>query len=255
MQRLDATGRELAVDGAFNVRDVGGLRARDGRLVARGMVYRAGDLGRLSRAGAERLRELGVLTVVDLRRDPEIQRHGRYPFEEHGIVYRHLPLLDTGAIEPEARHDQVPPDVLDRLYRRLAGEGGQNLGQVLRWLAEPAGLPAVVHCVAGKDRTGTVIAVLLGLLDVLDEETAADYALSAPALAAYRAWAGEHDAGATDWLSRVPPVLLQSDPAAMTAFLSWLRERHGSVAAFASSIGVPADVQDRLRTQLLTGVR
>jgi len=255
MQELDTTGRELTIDGAFNLRDLGGLRTRDGRLVASGMVYRAGDLGRLSRAGAERLRALGLATVVDLRRASEIERHGRYPFEDHGIAYRHLPMLDTGATEPEALPAEVPPDVLDRLYRRLADEGGRNLGRVLRWLAEPGALPALVHCVAGKDRTGTVMAVLLGLLDVVDEEIAADYALSAPALAAYRGWAGEHDGAAAEWLAGVPPVLLTSDPAAMLAFLGWLRERHGSVAAFATSIGVSPDVQDSLRDRLLTGVR
>ena len=90
MQELDTTGRELAIDGAFNLRDLGGLRTRDGRQVARGMVYRAGDLGRLSRVGAERLRGLGLATVVDLRRDPEIERHGRYPFEEHEIGRAHV---------------------------------------------------------------------------------------------------------------------------------------------------------------------
>src|SRR5438876_4191 len=81
-------------------------------------------------------------------------------------------------------------------------------------------LPAVVHCVAGKDRTGTVIALLLALLDVGDEEIAADYALSAPALAAY----GGGDDRAAAWLAQVPPVLLGADPAAMPAFLAWLRE-------------------------------
>jgi protein-tyrosine phosphatase len=252
MQRTDASGRELAIDGAFNVRELGGLRTAGGGRVARGLVYRTGDLGGLSRAGAERLRALGVATVIDLRRTTEIERHGRYPFEELGIVYRNLPLLDTPAAEPETRPAELPPDILDRLYRRIADEGGENVGQVLRWFAEPGGLPAVVHCVAGKDRTGTVVAVLLGLLDVADEEITADYALSAPALVAHRAWAGEHDGTAAAWLDRVPPVLLQSDPAAMAAFLAWLRERHGSIAAYAASIGVPPAVQDRLRARLLS---
>jgi hypothetical protein len=87
---------------------------------------------------------------------------------------------------------------------------------------------------------------------VADEEITADYALSAPALVAYRAWAGEHDGTAAAWLDQVPPVLLQSDPAAMVAFLAWLRERHGSIAAYAASIGVPPAVQDRLRARLLS---
>src|SRR5690348_12667873 len=144
MRQADATGRELTIDGAFNVRDLGGLRTRSGGAVRRGMVYRAGDLGRLTEEGAGQLRALGLATVIDLRRGPEIERHGRFPFVAHGIAYRNLPLLDTSAAEPETRPADLPPDILDQLYRRIATEGGGNLAQVLRWLAEPGGLPALV---------------------------------------------------------------------------------------------------------------
>jgi protein-tyrosine phosphatase len=248
MQQADATGRALTIDGAFNVRDLGGLTTHGGGTVAPGLVYRSGDLGKLSREGAERLRALGLATVVDLRRAAEIERHGRYPFEEHGIVYRHRTLLDTPAAEPERRPAELPPDILDLLYRRIATEGGHNLGQVLRWLVEPGGLPAVIHCVAGKDRTGTVVAVLLALLDVPDEAIAADYALSAQALQAF----AERDGESAAWLAGVPPVLLQSDPSAMGSFLEWLRDRHGSIAAYARSIGLEQDVLEALRTRLVS---
>jgi protein-tyrosine phosphatase len=252
MRRADATGRGLAIDGAFNVRDLGGLETRDGAAVRRGLVYRSGDLGRLTPAGGALLRALGVATVVDLRRATEVERHGRFAFERHGIAYRHLTLLDSSAAEPEALPAEVPPDILDQLYRRLAGEGGPNVGRVLTWLGQPGALPAVVHCVAGKDRTGMVIAVLLALLDVPDEEIASDYALSGAGLASYRARADEHDPGIAAWLDTVPPPLLTAEPAAMVAFLGWLRERHGSVSAYACSIGVAAATVGGLRDRLLT---
>jgi protein-tyrosine phosphatase len=247
-----ATGRELTIGGAFNVRDIGGLRTRGGAFVRRGLVYRSGDLGRLTAAGAEDLRAAGVLTVVDLRRDPEIEQHGRYPFERHGIAYRHRPLLDWSSTGGQEQPAELPPDILDLAYRRMADEGGTNVGLVLTWMSEADTLPALVHCVAGKDRTGLVIAMLLALLDVPDDEIVADYALSAAALAAHRVWADANDAPAAAWMTLVPPVLMRSDPEAMRSFLAWLRERHGSVEGYAGSIGVGSETVAALRARLLS---
>jgi protein-tyrosine phosphatase len=252
MQEADAAPRVLTVDGAFNVRDLGGLSTGAGTVVRRGLVYRSGDLGRLTPAGADQLRGLGLVTVIDLRTTAEVERRGRFPFEGHGIAYRHRPLLDLSATEPEAQLADLPPDVLDRLYRHLAEEGSGNLAVVLTWLAEEPTLPALVHCVAGKDRTGTVIAVLLALLGVPDEDIAADYALSEAGLAAFRRWADEHDADVTTWLTRVPPQLLEARPEAMLDFLSWLRERHGSIEGYAKSIGVGDETLAALKLRLLS---
>lgn len=250
--QTDAAGRALTIGGTFNVRDIGGLPTRGGGMVRRGLVYRSGDLGRLTAAGAEDLRTAGVVTVVDLRRGPEIELHGRYPFERHGIEYRHRPLLDWSTTGGPERPAEVPPDILDQAYRRMADEGGVNVGRVLTWISEAGTLPALVHCVAGKDRTGLVIAVLLALLDVPDDEIAADYALSAAALAAHRDWAAANDADAAAWMALVPAPLMESDPAAMRSFLDWLRERHGSVAAYAGTIGVGRDTVAALRARLVS---
>ena len=67
MQQANTTPRELAVDGAFNVRDLGGLPAAGGTMVRPGLVYRSGDLGRLTTAGADQLRAVGIATIIDLR--------------------------------------------------------------------------------------------------------------------------------------------------------------------------------------------
>lgn len=251
MQQANTTRRELAIDGAYNVRDLGGLPADAGRVVRRGQVYRSGDLGRLTDAGADQLRALGVATIIDLRTTAEVERRGRFAFEDRGIAYRHRPLLDLSATEPEAQLADLPPDVLDQLYRHLAQQGAANLALVLTWLAEEPTRPALVHCVAGKDRTGLVAAVLLGLLGVQDEDIAADYALSEAALAAFRRRAEEQDPDVAAWLSRVPPQLLESRPESMLDLLAWLREHHGSIEGYADSIGVSAATIAALRVRLL----
>jgi protein-tyrosine phosphatase len=252
MSQACETGREVAVGGAFNFRDVGGLPAGPGTAVGRGQLYRSGDLGRLTEAGAEHLNALGVATIIDLRTTGEVERRGRHPFERLGIAYRHLPLLDSGAAEPEALPADLPPDILLRLSQRIAGEGGPNVGRVLAELGREVELPAVVHCVAGKDRTGLVIGVLLSLLGVSDDDIAADYALSEAGLQAMRRWADRHDPALAAWLARLPAELLEANPATMVQILTWLRTEHGSIEGFAQSNGAGPDTVGALRSRLLT---
>jgi protein tyrosine/serine phosphatase len=251
MQQANTTRRELTIDGAYNVRDLGGLPAAAGGIVRRGQVYRSGDLARLTAAGADQLRGLGVTTIIDLRTIAEVERRGRFAFEDHGFAYRHRPLLDLSATEPEAQLADLPADVLDQLYRHLAQQGAANLALVLAWLAEDPTRPALVHCVAGKDRTGLVAAVVLGLLGVTDEDIAADYALSAAALVALRRRAEEQDGDVAAWMSRVPAQLLEARPESMLDLLAWLRERHGSIEGYVESIGVSEATVDALRLRLL----
>jgi len=87
---------------------------------------------------------------------------------------------------------------------------------------------------------------------VPDEDIAADYALSEGGLAAYREWASEHAPEVAAWMARVPPQLLQAPPKAMLDLLSWLRAQHGSIEAYAESIGVSAAAREALRARLLT---
>ena len=106
----------------------------------------------------------------------------------------------------------------------------------------------VVHCAAGKDRTGVVCAVALSLLGVSDDDIAADYALSTQASEQLTAWMRQtypdRDA--------LPQTFLESPVEAMLLFLAELRELHGSVERYALDAGVSAAQINALRTHLLT---
>jgi protein-tyrosine phosphatase len=248
MRQADATRRQIDVDGTFNVRDLGGLRTRRGDIVRPGLLYRAGDLGRLTPEGARRLRDLGVVSVLDLRTTAEVERHGRFPFERYGIAHLHVPLRESRSVEPEAVPPDVPPDVLLSISQQIADEGAAPIVRVLTLLAGEQPLPAVLHCVAGKDRTGVVVGLLLALLEVPDQDIADDYALSEAGLAQLGRWA-EQDAWTAAWFARIPKPVLEAKPATMLTFLEWVRERHGSVEGFAGGAG--AGVVEGLRTRLL----
>jgi len=230
------------LDGVFNFRDIGGYAGHDGRTVRWRQVFRSDSVHRISPG---ELSSLGVRTVIDLRRPREVSRDGRvvdYP----GLSYRHIhpEHPEWAAAGPDEPVDRF---IADR-YRELAELGTAGIGAALKVIADPAAGPVVVHCVAGKDRTGVVCALTLSLLGVADDDVAADYALSTAASERFSAWLRTSLPDA-----EVPPTPFMASPvAAMLLFLTELRERHGSIEGYAKHAGLTTDDLTALRAHLLT---
>jgi protein tyrosine/serine phosphatase len=110
--------------------------------------------------------------------------------------------------------------------------------------------PVIVHCAAGKDRTGVLIAVLLGLLGVPDETIVADYALSAQAMTALRRKLIERHPEGEEVITRANE-LFSAAPSNITNLLEVLRERYGSITAYGEAAGIGPDVVASLRDVLL----
>jgi protein-tyrosine phosphatase len=111
--------------------------------------------------------------------------------------------------------------------------------------------PVLFHCAAGKDRTGVVAAVVLGLLGVTPEVIADDYHVSASAMAAFVDWITLEFPEALDAMTSQPPEYLEAPADAMLAFLAEVDHRHGSMEGLARSLGVTDAVIERLRRTLL----
>jgi protein-tyrosine phosphatase len=232
----------------FNLRDVGGYTGQGGRTVRWRRLLRSDSLHRLDVVEPEFVK-LGVRTVIDLRREHEIATFGRVP-EFDGLVYHH--------IAPEhAEWDAVPLDpdgdnarwLADR-YLDLAHAGAHGLAAVLAVIAEPDAAPVVVHCAAGKDRTGVVCALTLATLGVSDEDIAEDYALSTAASTRFTAWLKEARPHAED----LPQQMVTSPAGAMLLFLADLRAEHGSIEGYLTNAGVRPAVLTALRENLLEPV-
>jgi protein tyrosine/serine phosphatase len=232
----------------FNFRDVGGHLGAEGRSVRWGRLFRSDTLSRLTEIDREAFTGLGIRTVLDLRRAYEIARDGRVP-EWEGLVWHN--------IDPKHR-EWNPADYDERAgvarfladrYLDLAEEGPAGLAGALAVLADSANAPAVVHCVAGKDRTGVVIALALSLLGVSDHDIAADYALTQLSEAKFMAWLSETDPVAA---KRIPPMFYRlTPPEAMLMFLTELRARHGSIERYVTGAGLAREQIAALRGHLL----
>ncbi|ASW53952.1 tyrosine-protein phosphatase [Plantactinospora sp. KBS50] len=222
----------------------GGHTGLGGRSVRRGRLYRSDSLHRL-RADRETFLDLGIRTVIDLRRSDEVDRDGRVPAYD-GLVYRHLELAHRPWEETPYDGAGGLSDYLATRYLEMAETGAAGIAAALEVIADTDNAPAVVHCVAGKDRTGMVCALTLALLGVADADIAADYALSTAAGERYREWArGQSPDG------ELPPPFLASPAEAMAGFLTGLRARHGDVEGYVRSTGLPADRIAALRGHLL----
>ncbi|MBO1336333.1 tyrosine-protein phosphatase [Streptomyces sp. VRA16 Mangrove soil] len=186
---ITTDGRDLVWDGCFNVRDLGGLGA-----VRRGAVVRADHVGKLTADGWRALTAHGVRTVVDLR-NPDEYREDAAPRPD-GVTTVRVPLDGRDVPGADAFWDRwwgtwefgTPV-----YFRPFLTHFPERVAAVARAVAraEPGGV--VVHCAAGRDRTGIVALVLLSLAGVAPEEIAADYMLSGERVSAMNAALGRPD--------------------------------------------------------------
>ena len=239
--------RRLPWEGCLNARDLGGYPAAGGRQTRWGAVVRSDSPAALTEAGRAALAGYGVRAIVDLRLPDELARDPN-PFAEpgdHGIAYANVSFIDPAAAPPDGART-LAEDYLSML-QRFRGQVAEVVTAVAR--APEGGV--LVHCAAGKDRTGLVSALLLGLAGVPAETIAADYALTAECLRPRE----------QEWLESGPPeeraereaILARFAPTAevMLEVLRGLDERHGGVERYLLDAGVPRADLERLRQRLL----
>jgi protein-tyrosine phosphatase len=168
---MDAWGPadRIEIEGTFNVRDVGTLPVAGGGCVQSGLLYRGDSIDDITDAGERSARDLNLQTIIDLREPAE--RGNREPPMGVGARCLQIPIF-------RGRFNFRQYDGLAPLYAAVIARAGHEIAEAIAPLAEPRALPALVHCTAGKDRTGLVVGLLLSALGVPDAEVAANYALT-----------------------------------------------------------------------------
>jgi protein-tyrosine phosphatase len=272
------TDRWLHLDGTTNTRDLGGLPTVDGGVTAFSRVLRSDNLQTLSADDVRTLvEEVGLTEVVDLRTTAEILLEGRSPLRDvASVTHRHFTLLpergkrtDVFAVEEpdEDLRAGLPADWVESLLPRqvAAGDegeppavrsylgyltdGSENVLAALRSLAHGGPGAAVVHCAAGKDRTGVVCALALAVAGVEPEAIIADYAQTAEVIEALVAKLTSSPTYAEDMANRGIAV---HTPRAetMRRLLELLDERWGGPIGWLEANGFDADEQAALRARL-----
>ena len=242
--------RHLAIEGTYNVRDLGGYETADGRQTQWRRVLRADSLSGLPDASRRELVDLGLRTVIDLRRGSELEAAPSVLADSSGTSYHHLDMIGEDPLEGPALPVEGPARTAGSycLWLDLRQDA---VRQILGVLAAPGALPALYNCAAGKDRTGVISALLLSLAGVPDEVINADYALSArfrlPAHLKYLASIGESSEGYT-W-ENYRDEFVSEEVMALT--LQHLHDKYGGPEAYLRTIGLKPDELDSLRAGLL----
>ena len=162
-----------------NFRDLGGHATPTGT-VRSGRVFRSDSLAHCNADDVEHLVEaLGIRTVIDLRRDLEVERSPVEALQAAGVRVEHRSLIDPAV--PAISGPDVETTLTERYVSILESSGTQFVS-VVRLIADDANHPLVFQCAAGKDRTGLVAALVLETLGVDDETIVADYAKTAAAM-------------------------------------------------------------------------
>ncbi len=180
LRRTSARRIRIELEGPINFRDLGGPPALGGT-VRHGVAYRADGLHTMTLADLETVfGRLAVTTVIDLRTQDERVDPGLGLLADSSVTNHHVPILDqTSSVWAGGTVR------LADLYRSMLGESADRFARAVHLIARADG-PVVFHCAAGKDRTGLVAALVLGLLGVDDRDICDDYAATGEVAAQLR---------------------------------------------------------------------
>jgi protein-tyrosine phosphatase len=176
----DLPSRHLNLQGASNFRDLGGYVTRDGRGLRWRRMFRSNHLGHLTSADIDIVRGLGVKSAFDFR---GIEERGDAACGLQEIVVHSLPIEPTvvAALRAElvagSLSAPVARDIMRESYRNYVRHNTHSFRALFSRLVEDHA-PLVIHCTAGKDRTGFACALILHALDVPDDVIAEDYLLT-----------------------------------------------------------------------------
>ncbi|OGO31296.1 MAG: hypothetical protein A2Z29_08840, partial [Chloroflexi bacterium RBG_16_56_11] len=174
--------REIIFESIHNIRDLGGFGTGDGHTVARGRLFRSGDLRQMTPDDLNKLRErIRLNSVIDLRSDFEIERQGIGRLAGAGFNYRNVSFIADGGNRAANEQRYRECTSMGEFYLQLVRQKqfGGRIVEALDIISRRENHPLIFHCAVGKDRTGILAAILLSVLGVADKDIIDDYCLSA----------------------------------------------------------------------------
>ena len=251
----------VELDGASNVRDVAGLPAMTGTTRPH-ILLRSDALDALTASDVSRLvDDIGLRHVVDLRASRERAERGRGLLGGAGLTYSECAVVEDADLERRRASRALavaagddPESIMAVGYRELLDRGRWAFKDVLLRLVDEDGVPALVHCAAGKDRTGVLIALLLDAAGVDRAAIVADYVATnermAPIMTRLRS-STAYQAIADD----LPAFVLEARAGTMERFLEGLDATWGGAGGYFEAAGVSRSDLDAWRSLLVSPAR
>ena len=246
----DYSDRHYPFEGCFNFRDIGGYLNQDGMRVKKGLYFRTGRQDRMTEKDLAELSDLKISTQIDLRKPDEVLDQGKGPLETMGANYINI------AVIPEGGSDQLSKLVGDtgisgKRYLGYLEFGPTSWLRLFGILSNLENLPVVLHCTAGKDRTGVSTAFLLSVLGVNRDLIEADYLLTNLDTERQADFI-ESTVGYPDGYDRESMIAAAGVPKdAMKDFLDGVESKWGSAVEYLEKIGVTEEQMKMVRDNFL----
>ena len=231
--------RTIPTDNILNLRSLGGYATDDGHMTKFGTFYRSGWMKSASESDIEKITQLGIKTVVDLRSSFELEKVPNNLPKENGISYVHIDIL--GKLDPSEMEKTMKTAksdgqfILLDLYKYVLQNQQDSLKKLFTTLSDSISKGAVMfNCSAGKDRTGMTAMFLLSIARVGTLDIIADYEVSSTYIQ------GHYDS-----------EIMGSDPKNMIELLKYIGENYGSAVEYLKSIGVSESEIQTIRDNFL----
>ena len=229
--------RRIPLERGFNLRPLGGYAAMDGKSTKYGVFYRCGWLSGLTDGDKSKIKALDIRTVIDLRGASEVS-HMPSSFEgDKDIEIVHIDLLAD--LDPTAVYgvNTAAADFLPKLYEKIILDCGGKVRLFIETAAQRVSEGAVLfHCSAGKDRTGIMAMLLLGIAGVDKLDIIADYQVSATY---------------SSHMFSLAQAVMESPASHMEGIIALIDERFGGIVPYVKQLGVSEEQLDAIRVIFL----
>lgn len=232
----------MSVEGALNFRDAAVGPVRPGRLL------RSDTLQFLTPGDVEYLVDsIGLRTIIDLRLEYELQMEGRGLLGQTAVSHHHLPFtVDGTRVEGNATPILQENDPIVPHYLGYLASTPESVAGIFTVLAQDEAVPVVIHCAAGKDRTGVAVGLVLAVCGVDDAEIAREYAAGSDKVpAVFERLRGMDSYG--EAVMKIPAEARLTKEESMLRFLAEVRRLYGGVEDFLIANGVTHAHLERVR--------
>jgi len=240
--------RFIELEGALNVRDLGGYATQHGTQTAWGRAFRSDSLHNLTPADDAKLREVGIYTLIDLRRRDEIDNEPDVWMNQPDFRFHHIPIAEV-AVSSAIAVQTLNILNLEELYRSFLDIRQPQLKRIFETMAEASDRPVLFHCSAGKDRTGIVAALLLDLAGVPAETIALDYELTRDRITSLLTKYRERAVREGYDLTR-HERMLECRYDTMLDTVAYLHEKYNGADAYLKQIGLDTAQVDKLHRMM-----
>lgn len=231
----------LPLKGSYNTRDLGGYPTYDGNATRFNQFLRSDEVGYLSEEDIMFLKEYGVKTVIDLRTENELEQIPN-PFEnEQSIKFHHISLISQTMIQEMTENFNTVS--MDVNYVNTLEKEKRSIAKVLKVIHESEDGCILFHCSAGKDRTGLIAMLLLGIAGVDHQDIITNYEPSFANIS--------HNPRVKKMIMRDVPAMMLSNYTFMQKTLKHIDYKYGSIKDYVKSLGFIHSEINQIRNRLV----